>query len=202
MYISYRGLRRSPLYFYGTFIRQLYVIGEPAEGKARFITAVRDVVRAEWPNGFVEFHTFRDFILQAVGIRILLATGLTCVTFLALLLMGGGLYGVVRQEMYFTFKDRCIRIAIGATPQTIIKDAAKPLLAVVTAALACGVPGMWMFDRLISSVPGQLTSANSSFVVGVATTSLALMVVVLAASVGPIAKAARTEPMFGLRGEQ
>jgi hypothetical protein len=202
MYISYRGLRRSPLYFYGTFIRQLYVIGEPAEGKARFITAVRDVVRAEWPNGFVEFHTFRDFILQAVGIRILLATGLTCVTFLALLLMGGGLYGVVRQEMYFTFKDRCIRIAIGATPQTIIKDAAKPLLAVVTAALACGVPGMWMFDRLISSVPGQLTSANSSFVVGVATTSLALMVVVLAAAVGPIAKAARTEPMFGLRGEQ
>jgi putative ABC transport system permease protein len=199
MYVSYAHLDQAAVVQYGRMLGQIYILADGASSASEFRRAVNAATATHVPGSTVEYHQFRDLVWQAAGLRALLTTGLSFVTAVGLLLMGGGLYGIVHEEMDRSFRDRCVRVAIGATPGNIAAQAAMPLTAVVAAALLVGIPAMWAAGRLLAALHEQVADIHPPLSVGILGSSVALVLVVVAASAGPIAKATQCDAARGLR---
>jgi putative ABC transport system permease protein len=117
---------------------------------------------------------------------------------LALVLATLGLYGVVAYSVSQRTTELGIRVALGAQPGSILKLVIFHAAGLAAIGLAIGMAvtlaGSRIFSRFLFGV-----SATDPVTLGAA--SLLILLVALAASLGPALRAAKVDPAVALRAE-
>jgi putative ABC transport system permease protein len=115
---------------------------------------------------------------------------------LAVLMVMTGLYGVLAQVVSYRRREIGVRLALGATPQSILRMVLLQGSAVVGAGLAAGVVLAGCTGRLVNGfLYGVKPLDSETYAVAVA----ALFAVGLIASFVPARRAAAVDPMNTLR---
>jgi putative ABC transport system permease protein len=117
---------------------------------------------------------------------------------LGVLLAGIGIYGVVGYLVAQQTREIGIRIALGATPRSILKMVLSNMLRWTATGAAIGLLGAWFCSRLLKSLLFEVRP-HDPFLLGAAL--LVLMAVVFLAAWIPARKAMRVDPMIALRYE-
>ena len=115
---------------------------------------------------------------------------------LALLLATAGVYGVMSYLAAQRTQEIGIRIAIGASPADIVWLVANQGLRAAAAGLAAGVVGCLALSRLLA---GQLFGVSATDPLTLLGAAAGLMLVCVAASTVPAARAVRIDPLRALR---
>jgi putative ABC transport system permease protein len=117
---------------------------------------------------------------------------------MGVLLAGIGIYGVVAFLVTQQTREIGIRIALGATPQSVLKLILSSMLRWTVAGAALGILGAWFCARLLESLLFEVR-AHDPFLL-VSALFLLLAVVFLAAWI-PARRAMRVDPVVALRYE-
>jgi ABC-type antimicrobial peptide transport system permease subunit len=123
-----------------------------------------------------------------------------CVVFsgLALLLACIGLYGVIAYSVAQRTTEIGVRVALGATPLSVMRGVLRETFALVAAGVALGIPAALAGASLLVSFLYGLTPRDPA-TLGVA--AITLVAAALAAAALPALRAARVDPALALRGE-
>ncbi len=116
----------------------------------------------------------------------------------ALALAGFGIYGVVSYSVTRRRTEMGIRLALGANTADLQRMVVWQGMRPVVAGLAVGVVGALAAGRILNSLLFQ-TSASDPMTIGLV--AFVLLLVSLAAAVGPARRATRVDPMRALRFE-
>jgi len=117
---------------------------------------------------------------------------------LALFLAAIGLYGVMAYLVESRSREIGIRMACGAQPQTILWLVLSGNLKLVLAGLSMGLVFAWVVAQLLQSLLYHVTANDPATYLGAAAVICAA---VLLASVVPLRRAAKVDPMIVLRYE-
>jgi predicted permease len=123
-----------------------------------------------------------------------------CLVFggLALLLACVGLYGVIAYSVAQRTMEIGVRVALGATPMSVMRGVLRDTLLLVAAGIAIGIPAALAAGRLIVTFLYGVTPRDPG------TMSLAILVLTAAAAAAaalPALRAARVDPNVALRCE-
>ncbi|PYR93912.1 MAG: hypothetical protein DMF84_06660 [Acidobacteria bacterium] len=123
-----------------------------------------------------------------------------CVLFggLALLLACIGLYGVVAYSIAERTTEIGIRVALGATPASVMRGVLRDTLALVVAGIAIGIPAALAAGRLLITFLYGLTPRDPATL---AFATLTLLASAALAAALPALRAARIDPNVALRYE-
>ncbi len=117
---------------------------------------------------------------------------------IGVLLAGIGIYGVVGYLVAQQTREIGIRIALGATPRSILKMVLSETLRWTVTGAALGLLGAWFCSRLLESLLFEVRP-HDPFLLGAAL--LVLIAVAFLAAWIPARKAMRVDPMIALRYE-
>jgi putative ABC transport system permease protein len=115
---------------------------------------------------------------------------------LALILAGVGLYGVMTYFVSERRRELAVRVALGATRPDVLKQVLGETARLLASGLGAGAIAAWFLTRLIASLLFGVTPTDvpTYLVVALVLASVALM-----ASYLPARRAARLDPLAGLR---
>ena len=116
----------------------------------------------------------------------------------ALLLAAVGIYGVMSYTVAQRTQEIGIRIALGASPQTILSMVLGDGLRMVAAGLAFGLAGALALTRLLSAM---LWGVSATDALTFAAIAVVLSAVAIAATIIPARRATRVDPMLALRAD-
>lgn len=119
-------------------------------------------------------------------------------TLLALVLAAVGIYGVVAYSVTQRTREIAIRMSIGADRSRILRTVVGRGAVLAGIGLVFGLGAILLLGRLLVSLLYE-TSATDPVILG--GTSLMLFLVALAANYFPARRAAKQEPLMGLRTE-
>jgi predicted permease len=117
---------------------------------------------------------------------------------IGVLLAGIGIYGVVAFLVVQQTREIGIRIALGATPQSVLKMVLSNIVRWTVAGAALGLLGSWLCSRLLESLLFEVR-AHDPLLLGLAV--IFLLVVVFLAAWLPARRAMRVDPVVALRYE-
>jgi putative ABC transport system permease protein len=117
---------------------------------------------------------------------------------IAVLLAAVGIYGVIGFLVVERTREIGVRLALGATPQNILKLVLSSVARCTIGGAMLGLLGAWFSTRLMESLLFE-ARAHDPIVFGLAI--FALVAVALFAAWIPARRAMRVEPMIGLRYE-
>jgi putative ABC transport system permease protein len=117
---------------------------------------------------------------------------------LALLLAAVGLYGVVAHAVRARQKEIGLRIALGATPSSILRIVFESVGLLIAAGLALGAAGSLWAARFVEALLFQLAPRDPATFGGAA---IVLVAVGVMAAWLPAYRAARLDPVAALRTE-
>jgi len=117
---------------------------------------------------------------------------------MGVLLAAIGMYGVVGFLVAQRTQEIGVRMALGATPQAILKMILSRMARWVLAGVALGLLGAWISARALESLLFEVR-AHDPFLIALAL--LLLLVVAFAAAWIPARRAMRVDPMVALRYE-
>ena len=117
---------------------------------------------------------------------------------MGVLLAAIGIYGVVGFLVAQQTREIGVRMALGATPQWILKMVLSSVARWTAAGAAAGLLGAWLCSRLLESLLFEVR-AHDPFLLGSAL--FVLLVVALFAAWIPARRAMRVDPMVALRYE-
>ena len=117
---------------------------------------------------------------------------------MGVLLAAIGIYGVVGFLVAQQTREIGIRIALGATPQNVLRMVLSNMLRWTAAGAALGLLGSWLSARLLESLLFEVR-AHDPFLLGSAL--LVLLAVAFFAAWIPARKAMRVDPLVALRCE-
>jgi predicted permease len=149
---------------------------------------------------------FPVFNIKTLGLRIedslwqerIVANLSASFGFLAIALAAVGLYGVLAYTVSRRTREIGIRMALGASPRSVLWIVAREALALTGAGIVLGIGATLATQRVL----GQLFSATSSAGPLIFTGCAALMIIVAAAAVSiPAVRACRVSPLVALRYE-
>jgi predicted permease len=123
-----------------------------------------------------------------------------CVVFggLALLLACVGLYGVIAYSVAQRTPEIGLRVALGATPFSVMRGVLRDTLVLVAAGIAIGIPAALFAGRLLVSFLYGLTPRDPGTL---ALATATLVVAATAAAALPARRASRVDPNVALRYE-
>ena len=160
---------------------------------------VRRAVRRVNPGLPVDdLNTFADQINGDIATPHLLAILSVSFGFLAILLAGIGMYGVLAYSMTQRTREIGIRIALGASRLKVTRAVVEQVALSGLIAAACGVPISLLLTRYLRDELFQVTTHDPwSFAVAGVVTFLAIAV----AAYFPVRRAVSVDPVRALRAE-
>lgn len=118
--------------------------------------------------------------------------------FLAVVLVAAGLYGTLAYRVSMRTAEIGVRMAVGARRAPVVWIILKGSLLLATAGLVIGVPSAMLVGHALASSLYEVQPLDAvSYLLAVA----GVVLVALAASVVPAARAAGVDPMRALRME-
>ena len=163
------------------------------------VEAIRRTIQEVNPDFAVEsVQTMDTLIGESVWQRRLWAFVLATFATLALVLAVIGLYGVMSYIVSQRARDWGIRLAIGASPASVVALVLRGGMALVSTGIAVGLALAFVAARYLSSVLfGVAPTDAATFVLVPAV----LATVALAACAAPAFRASRIDPLIALRQE-
>ena len=157
---------------------------------------VAEALRGADPAIAFTFGTFDQLIQATVSQERLIALVSAFFGGLALLLAAVGLYGVVAHAVRARQKEIGLRIALGATPSSILRIVFESVGLLITAGLTLGVAASLWAARFVEALLFQLAPRDPLTFGGAAAVLVAVGVV---AAWLPASRAARIDPVAALR---
>jgi putative ABC transport system permease protein len=117
---------------------------------------------------------------------------------IAILLAAAGVYGTTSYLVARRTREIGIRMAMGARPADVLGMILGETSTLVALAIVAGLGGAWALTRYIRSMLYGVTALDPATF---AVTSVLLAAIVLIASLGPVRRAARVDPITALRDE-
>jgi len=168
-----------------------------AAGDGALVDAVRGLIRRTGPRVAVsQVATMDDVVGQSIASR-RFTTGLVAAfAILALMLAAIGIYGVIAYGVSQRRYEIGVRVALGASPGSVIRlvlvDAGRTTLT----GLAIGLCGAALMNQLLRSLLVQTSSTDA---VTLASVALSIVVVAAAACLIPARRAMMVSPTEALR---
>ncbi len=169
--------------------------GDPAALAAAAKTAVHDV-DPDLPLYHVR--PMATWVEQSLARRRFSLVLLTLFAVLALALAAVGIYGVMAYLVSQGTREIGIRIALGATPRTVVAMIVRQGMTVATAGAAAGIVAALALSRLMDSL---LFGVRGTDPLTFATVAAVLLTIAFLACYLPARRAARIDPMKALRAE-
>jgi ABC-type antimicrobial peptide transport system permease subunit len=117
---------------------------------------------------------------------------------LALLLTSAGVYGVVAYTSALRTREIGIRVALGATPQTVVGIILRSAMIPLAIGMAVSLVATLLLNRLLASLLYEISSTDPLTYLGAGTLLLGIGA---AASARPAWRAATGDPIQALRTE-
>jgi hypothetical protein len=161
--------------------------------------AVREVVRRLDPGvPLSDVHTMNSVLETTLSVRKLQLLLLSFFAVSGLLLVAAGVYGVVAFLVGERSREFGVRLALGADRGGILGLVLRDSTRLAIAGVAAGVAGAVVLGKVLQSVLYGVKAVDP-MVIGIV--PVIVLMVVLAATLGPALKAARTDPGTTLRSE-
>ncbi len=168
----------------------------PIDGVASaLIGAVRDVDPAQ---PVANLRTLDAVVARSVAARRFTVTLIGGFAIMALLLAGVGLYGLLAQVVAQRQSEIGVRMALGASPGSVIWLVTRDAVRAVAIGVPCGLAGSWAVSRLLSRFFYGV-SLGDPRIIGGAVLAIALITVI--AGLLPTRRATRLDPLTTLRAE-
>ena len=162
-------------------------------------SAVRDVLRSVDPDlPLLQPRALTTAIAQTIADRRLALVLLAAFAVLALILASLGVYSVMAHLVAFRTSEIGIRMALGATPGSVMRMVLGHSSRLTMLGIVLGVAGGAAVSRLMQQALFEVNSANPLFYLAVSAT---LLLVAMCASWFPARRATRIDPVRALRGE-
>ena len=180
-------------------LSSLNVVVRATGDPAALATALRGAVAAVDPEiPVTNLETVGSIFNRAVAPARSQAWLLASFAALALLLAAIGLYGVVSYAVTQRAPEIGIRMALGATPQSVLKLVLGSGLALVSLGLGIGLTASFALVRLLA---GFLYGVQPTDAITFAVAPAVSCVVAIAANLIPARRAAKVDPLVALRSE-
>ena len=161
--------------------------------------AVRDVLRSVDPDlPLLQPRALTTAIAQTIADRRLALVMLAAFAALALILASLGVYSVMAHLVARRTSEIGIRMALGATPGTVMRMVLGHSSKLTLVGIVLGVAGGFAASRLMRQALFEVDPANPIFYLAVSGT---LLLVAICASWFPARRATRIDPVMALRGE-
>src|SRR3989454_2135250 len=181
------------------FVRSMTVYVRATAESNPLMNAIRAKVRDLDPNlPIYSMRTEEAQISNSLTTERMIASLSTVFGFLATLLAGIGLYGVMAYTVAQRTREIGIRMALGADRRKVIWMVMRDVLLLVAAGIGAGIPAALALMRAVETQLYGLTAHDPS-TLAVATAGLAL--VACTAGYLPALRASRLDPMVALRYE-
>jgi predicted permease len=175
----------------------VFLIHTPS--KAQAVAAFRKTLSEVAPTiPLVIFVTLREQMDAALGSEELITLLSIFFGLLVLLLSALGLYGLLSLSVAQRRSEIGVRVAMGATPGTVLRMILKDALRLVGWGIVLGAVGLLFATRLVGTMLYKVSTYDPLTLVGVAA---ALMIVTILAALVPALRAARLDPIETLRSE-
>jgi predicted permease len=162
-------------------------------------SAVRQAVWSVDPEQpIIDVLTMEQILDKEVGQRRLQGSLLTMFAGLALLLAAVGLYGVLAHSVGERLPEFGLRMALGATPASLLGGVIGRGVALAAAGMAAGLAGAIALSRLIAAFLFGVTATDPATYTAVA---VVLLLTAALASYLPGRRAMRVDPAVALRQE-
>ncbi|HTW67882.1 MAG TPA: ABC transporter permease [Bryobacteraceae bacterium] len=181
-----------PLYRGGFFVR---TSGAPELAIRAIEQQVRAVDRDQPISDVKTMDQRRDAALAPDRFQLML---LGTFAGLAVLLAAAGVYGTMSYLVARRTREIGIRMAMGAEPADVLRMVLGETSVLVFLAIGAGLGGAWALTRYIRSMLYGVTALDPATLV---ITSILLAAIMLIASLGPVRRAARIDPITALREE-
>jgi len=194
-YLQQPSRYRGP---FGTMFGQMTFVLRHAGDPLSLVPAVRSAVAEIEPRPIAAVMTAeqrRALRTERLGYNLSLFGVLACT---AALLAAVGIYGLLAYSVSIRTHEIGIRKALGASPLAIVRFIANYVIALICGGLALGVAGALALTRLIASQLWAVTPTDPSTY---AVVSLVLIMIALAACLGPVRRAIAVDPTVALRAE-
>jgi putative ABC transport system permease protein len=166
---------------------------------ATVTAAVRAAVRAtdrELP--IFDVQTLDEYVSASVGPQRFYTLLISLFAGVALALAAVGLYGVIAYAVSQRTHELGVRVALGATGQSIARMVVGQGINMTVAGVVIGLTAAFAVTRVLSSLLFGVSAADPLTFGGVA---LLLVAVAAAASYLPARRAARVDPLVAMRGD-
>ena len=165
----------------------------------KMVTAIREQVYALDPDQPVaDVKTMDERLNQSLSQPRFSALLLGLFAVVALLLAAVGIYGVMSYLVTQRTHEIGIRMALGASPQDVLKLIVGHGMGLTLIGVACGLCAALLLTRFLSSLLFNVSSFDPATYAGV---SLLLILVALVACYIPARRATRVDPMEALHYE-
>ena len=163
---------------------------------------IEQVVRRVNPRLFVATRTADEALNRSIARERMVAATSGFFGIAGLALAGIGLFGVAASAVAHRTRELGLRLALGASRWTVIREALRGTTSVFAGGLAAGIAAVSVASRAVEHVVADLLvglEATDLVVVGAATGAM-LMVAALAAIL-PALRAAHVDPLTAIRSE-
>jgi putative ABC transport system permease protein len=143
-----------------------------------------------------QIRTMDDLIAQSVAPRRLNLMLLVVFALVAVTLTAAGLYGVMAYLVTQRTREIGVRMALGATPSSVLALVLRQAGAMTTAGILIGLAGAYAFARYLASLLFQVSATDPTVYAAV---SAVLAAVAFLAIVIPCSRATRVDPLTALR---
>jgi putative ABC transport system permease protein len=175
------------------------VVARGAVARRTLLGYLRDAVHAaDSTQAFYDVRTMDDVLATSLVPQRANTELLTAFGALALALATLGVYGVIAFGVAQRGRELAIRTALGATRGDLVRLVAREGATMAAAGTIAGVAGAYAFSRVLASLLYGVAPTDP--LIFVAAPCL-LLAAVLAASIGPVRRAAQQNPVDAIRAE-
>ena len=146
----------------------------------------------------IEIHAMPDLVVKSLHTDYFVARLASAFGLLAIVLAGVGLYGIMAFTVARRTRDIGIRMTLGASSSTILRQVLRETLALMLIGIAVGVPIALAGTHLIRSMLFGMGAADP---IALAAACAILAAIAAAASYIPARRASNVDPMVALRYE-
>lgn len=170
--------------------------------KVEMMSLAQAVTREVWAvdseQSTFDIQTMAQRIADTIWQQRVSGTVFTLFAFLALVLAGVGIYGVISYSVSQRTREIGIRLALGAQTGDVMKMVLGEAMQMTLIGGAVGLVAAFILSRLIANLLYGISASDPLTFFSVA---LLLAMIALVASYVPARRAARTDPMIALRYE-